>query len=97
MGSAISCAKCCSVLSFTGIIFLCIIGALLQSQPMYIKGIDDPELAASGCYGGAGLYCASMVLSLGYWYWYDSQKSSLSIPTQRPGNSYGAVSNPINS
>ncbi len=92
--SALSCAKCCSVLSLSGIVFLSIIGSLLQNQPLYIKGIEDPEAAASGCFSGAGLYFGTMVISLGYWYYSEKSKSSLQIPNQR-GVAYGSVPNPI--
>ena len=45
-------AKCCSIFSVTGFIFLIIIGLLLQKQPLYIKGPKDPAAAAMGCYEG---------------------------------------------
>ena len=35
-----------------GLFFLIIIGSLLQSQPLYIKGPVDPAAAAQGCYQG---------------------------------------------
>ena len=91
--SALSCAKCCSILSLSGIIFLCIIGSLLQNQPLYIKGIEDPEAAASGCFNGAGLYFGTMVISLLYWYYSEKSKSTLQIPN--PRGTYGSVPNPI--
>ena len=45
-------AKCCTLFSISGIIFLVIIGALIQSQPLYIKGLTDHEKAATGCFEG---------------------------------------------
>mmetsp|Transcript_24911 Transcript_24911/g.41520 ORF Transcript_24911/g.41520 Transcript_24911/m.41520 type:complete len:113 (+) Transcript_24911:75-413(+) len=60
-------AKCCSIFSLSGIVFLVIVGSLLQTQPIYIKGPTDTEGAARGCYQGAMLYVATFLLSLGYW------------------------------
>jgi len=41
-------------------------GYLFQVQPLYIKGPEDPALAANGCYGGAGIYAATMIASVVY-------------------------------
>ena len=86
-------AKCCSVFSFTGIVFLTIIGGLLQSQPLYIKGPEDPEAAAQGCYGGAGIYVLTLVMSIGY-IWKESEAlAAPASPSCRStgGNAYGSV------
>ena len=48
-------AKCCTIFSLTGIIFLLVIGLLIQRQPLYIKGINKPAEAAQGCYEGGNL------------------------------------------
>lgn len=45
-------AKCCSIFSVAGLIFLLIIGSLLQKQPLYIKGPTDSAAAAQSCYQG---------------------------------------------
>jgi hypothetical protein len=82
-------AKCCSVLSFTGIVFLVIIGRLLQTQPLYIKGPEDPEAAAAGCYGGAAIYAVTMTVSI--LYWKSASKASGSGLSPRSSNGYGAV------
>jgi len=71
---------------------------MLQSQPLYIKGPEDPETAAQGCYGGAGIYALTMVLSLLY-IWQEGKDSntagnlSPSSPMNRnqAGNAYGSV------
>ena len=47
-----SVAKCCSIFSVTGFFFLIVIGILLQKQPLYMKGPENPEEAAKGCYEG---------------------------------------------
>jgi len=58
-------AQCCSILSFTGIVFLTIMGYLLQVQPLYIKGIEDNIAAAKGCYeGGEIMIRMSMMMSM---------------------------------
>eukprot|EP01031_Cornospumella_fuschlensis_P026570 gene26570-32111_t len=63
----LSCAQCCSIFSLAGLIFLIIIGSLLQSQPLYIKGPEDPDKAAQGCYQGALIYLATFCFSVIYW------------------------------
>lgn len=67
-------AKCCTIFSVTGIIFLLVIGILLQKQPLYIKGVQDPAMGAAGCYQGAAIYFATFVISLGYWMFDDFTK-----------------------
>lgn len=99
--SLITCAKCCTIFSFTGIIFLIIIGSLLETQPLYIKGPTDSAAAAKGCYEGAIIYVATFLLSLGYWI-YDGMRSKVAAAANRGqnttfeksrfGGKYGAVS-----
>ena len=48
--SRLSGSKCCSIFSVAAIVFLCTIGTLLHTQPLYIKGPTDPEKAANACY-----------------------------------------------
>eukprot|EP01039_Chlorochromonas_danica_P004034 gene4031-4412_t len=69
----LDCAKCCSIFSFSGLIFLLIIGSLLQKQPLYIKGPKDSAQAAQNCYEGALIYLGTFVLSVAYWI-FDSLK-----------------------
>lgn len=83
-------AKCCSIFSVTGIVFLTVIGFLFQSQPMYIKGPEDAEKAAQGCYGGAGIYAVTMVLSIIYWYRNEPEKPNTPTSTTSPSG-YSAV------
>jgi len=44
-----------------------IIGILLDKQPLYVPGPDDPAKAAQGCYQGAAIYFAIWILSISYW------------------------------
>ena len=67
MPKLITCAKCCTIFSATGLVFLLSLGILLDTQPLYVKGPHDAEAASSNCYGAASLYAASMALSLVYW------------------------------
>jgi len=55
-------AQCCSILSFTGIVFLTIMGYLLQVQPLYIKGVKDNIAAAKGCYEGGEIMMMKMMI-----------------------------------
>lgn len=48
----INCAKCCTVFSIAGIVFLLIIGVLLKKQPMYLHGVDDPLNSSKACFEG---------------------------------------------
>ena len=63
---SVGCAKCCAVFSTTGFIFCLIIGAILQNQPIFVEGVDDPKKASGQCYGAAGIYIACVVRSLSY-------------------------------
>lgn len=64
MFSCLCCANFCSVFALTGIIFLVIIGVLLEKQPLYIKGTHDPAHSAQACYQGAAIYFAVWALSI---------------------------------
>ena len=64
MVSCLCCANFCSVFALTGIIFLIIIGVLLEKQPLYIKGTHDPAHSAQACYQGAAIYFAVWALSI---------------------------------
>ena len=54
MVSLAACSQCCCVFSASGICFLVFVGILLQTEPLYIKDVDNPSSAAQQCYiGGA--------------------------------------------
>lgn len=59
-------ARFCSVFAVFGVVFLFIVGYLLQSQPLYIKGPEDKAAAATACYQGAGLYLVVWIASIAY-------------------------------
>jgi hypothetical protein len=59
-------ARFCSVFAVFGVVFLLIIGQMLQKQPMYIKGPEDKEAAAQACYQGSALYLVVWIASLAY-------------------------------
>ena len=96
------CANFCSVFALTGIIFLIIIGVLLEKQPLYIKGTHDPAHSAQACYQGAAIYFAVWALSIVTLVLDTMRKkaaAALSAGTEEPivqktyGNkTYGAVS-----
>jgi len=101
MVSAINCAKCCTVFSITGIVFLVLIGILLEYQPLYVKGIVEPSKSAQSCYQGAVIYAGTLLLSLGYWS-FDESRKRLARQAERNkpknqkikfGSKYGAVAN----
>ena len=64
MFSCLCCANFCSIFALTGIVFLLIIGILLQKQPIYIKGALHPEVGATVCYQGAAIYFAIWAVSI---------------------------------
>ena len=43
-GSIVGYARFCSVFAVFGVVFLFIIGQMLQKQPLYIKGPEDKKL-----------------------------------------------------
>lgn len=60
----VGCAKCCSLLSASGVVFLSLIGHLLRTQPKYIVGIDDSDEAANQCFGAVWIYVSCIVLCI---------------------------------
>uniref|UniRef100_A0A7S3JPM2 Uncharacterized protein n=1 Tax=Aureoumbra lagunensis TaxID=44058 RepID=A0A7S3JPM2_9STRA len=62
---SVGCAKCCAIFSSTGVVFLILIGIILQKEPLYVRDIDQPKKAASQCFGAAGIYIACIVISIG--------------------------------
>mmetsp|Transcript_10901 Transcript_10901/g.10522 ORF Transcript_10901/g.10522 Transcript_10901/m.10522 type:complete len:109 (+) Transcript_10901:154-480(+) len=102
MCALITFAKCCSIFSVTGFLFLIVIGILLQKQPLYIKGPKNPAEAAIGCYEGAVIYLATFILSMLYWTYDEIRQGKVPFSSNRPpspalgntspgGNTYGAV------
>mmetsp|Transcript_12071 Transcript_12071/g.18238 ORF Transcript_12071/g.18238 Transcript_12071/m.18238 type:complete len:98 (-) Transcript_12071:189-482(-) len=83
--SAITFAKCCTFYSISGIIFLFIIGILLDSQGVYIQGVDDADKGSENCYIGAVLYIVSLVISVGYWIYYEHTQSRTIATGKRGG------------
>jgi hypothetical protein len=86
-------ARFCSVFAIFGIVFLGIIGYLFQAQPLYIKGPEDKQAAAHGCYQGAALYFVVWIFSIAYCRYDDAKqaRAAASTPTShdRP---YGSIS-----
>ena len=89
-------AKCCTIFSFTGLIFLLIIGILLDVQPLYVKGPHDPVSASKGCYTAAGIYAATLAVSLLYWILYALKQKATAFVQERNGGGkkkYTSVAN----
>jgi len=94
----LDCAKCCSIFSLTGLFFLLIIGSLLHTQPLYIKGPKHAAEASTACYNGALIYLATFGVSILYWLFNGlgaalMGKKSSTDETSRFGSTYGSVSN----
>ena len=41
---------CCAIFSLAGVIFLGVMGLVLDSSPIYVKGVPDPEASRDTCY-----------------------------------------------
>ncbi len=83
-------ARFCSVFAIFGVVFLFIVGYLLQKQPLYIKGPEDKAAAATACYQGAGLYLVVWLASIAY---SKINSSPQSVPETSGGRAaYGSIS-----
>lgn len=55
----------CALYSFTGILFMALVGSMIKHQPFFIKGIENQELAKESAYGAMGmfvfLFCSSVL------------------------------------
>ena len=59
---------------------------MLQKQPIYMKGIDDPSVAASSCYKGALIYFVIWIVSLVYWSRFNASNPDEEIPVRGYGS-----------
>eukprot|EP01032_Pedospumella_encystans_P015908 gene15908-18170_t len=71
-------------------------GALIQSQPLYIKGLTDHEKAATGCFEGALLYLVTLMISIGYWVYESFRAKPPVVPRFGPGSTSSGNSSPNN-
>lgn len=62
--NSVGCAKCCVVFASSGVLFLCLVGQLLTTQPIYITGVDSPKVAAASCFSAAWIYISVVVVSV---------------------------------
>mmetsp|Transcript_2109 Transcript_2109/g.6441 ORF Transcript_2109/g.6441 Transcript_2109/m.6441 type:complete len:135 (-) Transcript_2109:414-818(-) len=60
----VSCAKCCSIFSASGVVFLAFLGHLLKVQRLYIVGVDHPMRAANQCFAAAWIYASCIIVSI---------------------------------
>ncbi len=49
---------------------------MLEVQPIYVKGAENPADQAIACYEGAAIYIATFILSVGYIYYKKGSGSS---------------------
>merc|ERR1711957_490425 len=58
-------SKFCALYSFAGIVFTAFVGSVIKHQPLFIKGIDDQELAQANAFGAMGMFmfifCSSLL------------------------------------
>ena len=56
--------KCVAIYSFTGIIFLLFVYTLLSTQPFFITGINDVNVAKTSALGALGLFALMFIISI---------------------------------
>jgi hypothetical protein len=54
---------CCGFYSATGILFMAYVLVMLSTQPFFITGIDDVEIAKSNAFGALMTFCATFAIS----------------------------------
>jgi hypothetical protein len=54
------------------------VGVLIQTQPFFIAGIEDPEEARSSAFGAMGMFLFTFLASM-FGIWYDSKSKPESI------------------
>eukprot|EP00985_Skeletonema_marinoi_P010095 scaffold4765_cov128-Skeletonema_marinoi.AAC.3 len=55
---------CCSFYSFTGIIFMLFVYIMLSTQPFFITGLPDIDLARKNAFGALMTFCTTFALSV---------------------------------
>jgi len=72
----------CALYSFTGIIFTAFVGSMIKHQPLFIKGIDDMELAKKNVYGAMGMFMFIFCSSVLYICFYKNRSEEHAIMAQ---------------
>jgi len=75
-------SNCCALYSFTGIIFTAFVGSMIKHQPLFIKGIDDIELAKENAYGAMGMFMFIFCSSVLYMCFYTNRSEEHTIMAQ---------------
>ncbi|VEU43843.1 unnamed protein product [Pseudo-nitzschia multistriata] len=70
-------SHCCAGYSIVGAIFTLWVGIMLTTQPFFVAGIEDVEVAAQSAYGAFSMFMFVFVISaIGMWYDSNFGKSS---------------------
>ena len=56
--------KCTAIYSFTGILFLLFVYTLLSTQPFFITGINDVNVAKTSALGALGAFVGMFIISI---------------------------------
>ena len=56
--------KCTAIYSFTGIAFLLFVYTLLSTQPFFITGINDVNVAKTSALGALGAFVGMFIISI---------------------------------
>jgi len=56
--------KCTAIYSFTGIAFLLFVYTLLSTQPFFIAGINDVNVAKTSALGALGAFVGMFIISI---------------------------------
>ncbi|KAL7575567.1 hypothetical protein ACA910_020142 [Epithemia clementina (nom. ined.)] len=61
-------SQCCAFYSATGFVFCLWVGLMLQFQPFFVGGIEDPEEAKKNAFGATGMFLVTFLASvMGIW------------------------------
>jgi len=56
--------KCIAIYSFSGILFLLFVYTLLSTQPFFITGINDVNVAKTSALGALGAFVGMFIISI---------------------------------
>jgi hypothetical protein len=62
-------------------------GILIQTQPFFIAGLEDPEEAKTSAFGATGMFLFTFVASM-CGIWYDSQHRKETVAEAGNGSEY---------
>ena len=80
---------CCGFYSFTGIIFLSFVYIMLATQPFFITGLPDIDLARQNAFGALMTFCTTFGISV-FMIMKDNAKMTSSSGEKETSNCWGS-------